>query len=211
MTLSKSRAKPRVQLVGVSGGSGSGKTTFARDLAAALGPGSCAILSQDHYYIDQSAKFRGDGENVNFDHPEALDFILLAQHLADLKRGLAIQVPIYDFVTHKRLPETEGFSAVSVVILDGTLILSQPNIRQHFDHGVFVDAPENVRFERRLKRDVAERGRTPEGVLKQFNRQVKPMHDQFVEPSKAHATSIISGLDSFDHLIGEWKTRLLQQ
>jgi len=198
----------RTQIVGVSGGSGSGKTTFARELAEALGSNACAILSQDHYYIDQSAKFRGDGENVNFDHPDALDFTLLAQHLSDLKRGLTVQVPIYDFVTHKRQIKTEAFESVSVVILDGTLIFSQPKIRVLLDHAVFVDAPEEVRFDRRLRRDVAERGRTPEGVHKQFYRQVKPMHDQFVEPSKANATQVVSGLENFTREIQEWLERL---
>lgn len=154
-----------VQIVGVSGGSGSGKTTFARELAAAIGPSACAILSQDHYYIDQSAKFRGDGENVNFDHPDALDFTLLAQHLGELKRGKTVQVPIYDFVTHTRQVKTEAFAPVSVVIVDGTLIFSQPKIRAQLDHAVFVDAPENVRFDRRLKRDVAERGELPKEFI----------------------------------------------
>jgi uridine kinase len=205
MTRSKIGAS---RIIGVSGGSGSGKTTFVRLLQTELQASVCAVLSQDHYYIDQSARFRGDGENVNFDHPDALDFALLARHLEQLRQGLAIEVPIYDFVTHKRLTQTEPFAAHPLVVLDGTLILSQENIRDQMDVSVFIDTPEDVRLERRLRRDTLERGRTREGVLKQFERQVKPMHDQFVEPSKAHATHVVSGLKSFGPAMNGWATRL---
>lgn len=198
-------------LIGVSGGSGSGKTTFARMLQAALrarladhdrGWG-CSILSQDHYYIDQSARFSGDG-SVNFDHPSALDFDLLSRHLAELRQGRSIQVPIYDFVTHTRSAETTDFPAQAVVVLDGTLILSQPDIRRHLRHSIFIDTPEEVRFNRRSRRDQIERGRTPEGIHRQFFGQVKPMHDQFVEPSKAHAEALIPGTGAFDAHIDRW-------
>lgn len=197
----------RSRIIGVSGGSGSGKTTFAKLLlTGALQP--CVILSQDHYYIDQSAHFRGDGENVNFDHPDALDFPLLAQHLAALRQGSTVEVPNYDFVTHTRRRETEAFPPSPVIVLDGTLILSQPAIRAQLDVSVFIDAPESVRLERRIRRDTIERGRTLDGILKQFHRQVKPMHDQFVEPSKNHATHVISGIETFEGRIEEW-TRAL--
>jgi uridine kinase len=192
----------RSKVIGVSGGSGSGKTTFARLLAQARA--GCVILSQDHYYIDQSAHFRGDGENVNFDHPDAIDFPLLAQHLRMLKQGSAVEVPNYDFVTHTRKRETEHFKPCPVIILDGTLILSQPAIREHLDTSIFIDAPEAVRLERRIRRDTTERGRTLDGVMKQFTRQVKPMHDQFVEPSKSHATHVVSGIEAFENRMAAW-------
>jgi uridine kinase len=197
----------RFRIVGISGGSGSGKTTFAHALQAHLGA-DCAILSQDHYYIDQSARFRGDGENVNFDHPDALDFPLLARHLAALRLGQAIEVPIYDFVTHKRLPRTQPFAAMPVVLLDGTLILSQPAILEQLDSSIFIETCERVRFERRLARDIAERGREREGVIKQFTRQVKPMHDAFVEPSKREARHVLSGEQDFAPSIERWASVL---
>lgn len=204
MTPSNSRSR----IIGVAGGSGSGKTTFVKLLQAALSPSSCGILSQDHYYIDQSAHFRGDGENVNFDHPQALDFPLLARHLEALKRGIGIDIPIYDFVTHTRRHETERFETRPVIVLDGTLILSQPKIREHLDVAVFIDTPEPTRLERRMRRDRIERGRSEDGILKQFTRQVKPMHDQFVEPSKTHAAHVLSGIEAFEHRVADFLKKL---
>jgi len=179
-------------VIGIAGGSGSGKTTLADALKNALGERS-AILYQDSYYIDQSHRFDGDGGSVNFDHPESLEFSLMARHLRELKSGRSVEVPCYDFATHKRLQKTENFKCPEVVIVDGTLLLSQSEICDALDLAVFVDTPESLRYERRLARDVSERGRTPDGVLKQFTRQVKPMHDLFVEPSKAHAQLVFSG------------------
>src|SRR5690606_37607181 len=155
-----------------AGGSGSGKTTLAEALNAALGERS-AILYQDSYYIDQSHRFDGDGGSVNFDHPESLEFSLLARHLRELKAGTPVEVPCYDFATHKRQLATQSFKCCQVVIVDGTLLLSQREICAALDLAVFVDTREDLRYERRLARDVSERGRTPDGVLKQFTRQVK--------------------------------------
>jgi uridine kinase len=183
-------------IVAIAGGSGSGKTTLARKIRQNLGQDKCSILSQDHYYHDQSHKFDGDGGSVNFDHPSSLDFDLLAEHLGQLKKGLSIQVPVYDFVTHRRKKEYELMFPSSVIVLDGTLLFSQPKILEKLDYKLFVDVPESVRFERRLKRDVQERGRTPDGVRKQFESQVKPMHDQFIEPSKKFADHLTH--DHFD-------------
>lgn len=179
-------------VIGISGGSGSGKTTIAQHLNQSLGSRS-ALLFQDSYYIDQSHRFDGDGGTVNFDHPESLEFSLLTKHLKELKQGLPIEVPQYDFSTHSRLTKTVNFKPVNFVILDGTLLLSQKNIREQIDLNVFVTTSEQLRYSRRLERDVAERGRTPEGVKKQFLLQVKPMHDEFVEPSKVFAQLLLSG------------------
>lgn len=186
-------AAPKPFILGIAGGSGSGKTTLARVLAKHFGPGRARILAQDSYYIDQSKRFDGDGGSVNFDHPSAIEFSLMAQHLAALKEGRTVEVPFYDFATHTRKKETESFAPVEFVIAEGILLLSQPVICAELDFSVFVDAPEAVRFARRLKRDTTERGRTPEGVRKQFELQVKPMHDEFVEPSRTRAGLVVSG------------------
>jgi uridine kinase len=195
-----------VMLIGISGGSGSGKTTFARMLNDYLnstrGAGFSAILAQDHYYIDQSARFKEDGDpSVNFDHPSAIEFSLLSRHLEQLRLKKPVEVPIYDFVTHTRKVETTPFPPRPVVIVDGMLLLSQAIVRPWLDHSIYVDAPESVRYERRLRRDVTERGRTPEGVERQFNAQVKPMHDEFIEPSRRYASLIVDGTRDFTAVI----------
>jgi len=180
-------------LIGIAGGSGSGKTTLAAELARALGAERCAVLAQDHYYIDQSHRFDGDGGSVNFDHPSSIDFPLLASHLEILESGRGIDVPRYDFATHKRLALTERFEPVDFVIVEGTLILNDPLVRSRLGYKVFIQTAEALRFQRRLHRDTVERGRTPEGVWKQFSTQVKPMHDEFVEPSQQYADLVVSG------------------
>lgn len=182
-------------ILAVAGGSGSGKTFFAQTLAKKLGPEVACLIYQDNYYIDQSHRFDHDGGSVNFDHPDALDFDLMANHLEDLKNGFDVEIPLYDFSTHKRLLETKFQPSKKVVIVDGILILTQPKLIDIFDTTVFVETPEEIRFQRRLKRDVLERGRTPEGVRSQFEKQVKPMHDFFVEPSKEYADIVSSGTD----------------
>lgn len=194
-------------IIGVSGGSGSGKTTFARALMDFLGEENCSILLQDAYYFDQSRNFKGDG-SINYDHPNAIDFSLMALHLKLLKESKDIQVPQYCFKTHKRLPKVTEFPSKKVIITDGILILSQPRVREVLDHSVFIDTPEEVRFQRRLERDVNERGRTAEGVKKQFAESVKPMHDQFVEPSKKFANVIYSGTADFTPIIIDYLNQL---
>lgn len=195
-------------VIAIAGGSGSGKTYLANSLHARLGDEISTVISQDSYYFDQSAKFDHDGGSVNFDHPDAIDFSLLADHLLELKQGNSVQIPIYDFATHSRLTKTTAQICKKVILVDGILILNSEEIRSVVDTSIFVEAPESVRYERRLKRDVETRGRTPEGVKAQFDLQVKPMHDQFVEPSKKHAHHITSGtcMDSLnkmlDHVAG---------
>jgi uridine kinase len=181
-----------VFLLGVTGGSGSGKTTLARALVKKLGA-SCAVIAQDSYYIDQSARFDGDGGSVNFDHPDSLDFALLAAHLKQLRAGIPVDVPVYDFATHTRRPYSSRLAPAPVVVVDGTLLLSQPAVVSALDACVFVDASEEERYRCRLRRDVEERGRTPEGVERQFRLQVKPMHDLFIEPNKDRAKLIVDG------------------
>lgn len=188
-------------VLAIAGGSGSGKTTVARKIHEIMGPELSAILAQDFYYIDQSAKFDGDGGSVNFDHPSSLDFALMAKHLELLLKGLAVEAPIYEFASHKRSSKTLPFPPKPLILLDGTLILAAKELRPYFTRSVFVQTSEELRFQRRLERDVRERGRTVSGIEKQFLKQVKPMHDQFVEPSKEHATLIISGEGDLDQAL----------
>ncbi|ASD64088.1 uridine kinase [Bdellovibrio bacteriovorus] len=198
----------RPHIIGVAGGSGSGKTYFAKELQKMLGSENCSILYQDNYYIDQSARFDGDGGSVNFDHPQALDFTLLARGLQTLKMGQPLHVPIYDFVTHSRKSETLLERPKRVIIVDGILILHSQEVRAELDEAVFFDTPEDLRFQRRLHRDVHERGRTPEGVKKQFELQVRPMHDEFVEPSKRHAQTIVTDCGDYHAVLSRISQRL---
>lgn len=195
-------------IIGVAGGSGSGKTYFARELQKILGDDKCTILYQDNYYIDQSHRFDGDGGSVNFDHPNSLDFDLLAKGLAALRAGQSIKVPIYDFATHTRKKETLDCHPKKIILVDGILILDSAVVRDQLDEAVFFDTPEELRFKRRLERDVHERGRTAEGVKKQFELQVKPMHNMFVEPSKSYAQTIVKDFGDYHEAIEFFTSKL---
>lgn len=192
-----------VLIVGVAGGSGSGKTTFSRMLQANLGEHFCGLLHQDSYYRDMHEYFDHDGGRVNFDHPDSIEFELLVRHLKELKAGNDIAVPIYDFATHRRKFETQAFACRPVIILDGILLFTQSDLRPMLDMAFFIDTQEDLRFQRRLQRDVRERGRTPDGVRDQFFNHVKPMHDLFVDPSRKFADRVISGEKSFGPVIDE--------
>ena len=187
-------------VIGIAGGSGSGKTTFAKKVIEKLPAKTIRILGQDSYYRDQSAKFDHDGGSVNFDHPDALELDLLGDQIVQVKKGHEIQVPIYDFTTHSRQKETVRVDPAEIILVDGTLIYCNTNIIDAIDLMLFIDVDEKTRFERRLKRDTVERGRTSEGVKEQFFRQVKPMHDEFVEPSKEIAHLIVKD-ENFDQAI----------
>lgn len=195
-------------LLGVAGGSGSGKTYFARAVFKRLGSAACEIIYQDNFYIDQSKNFDFDGGSVNFDHPSSIDFPLLATHILRLKKGSSTEIPIYDFVTHARKVETLTIEPKKIIIIDGILISHADEIRPLFDEIIFFDTPEDLRFRRRLDRDVKERGREPAGVRNQFLKQVKPMHDQYVEPSKAHAHFIFKDVDDFELTVEKYCAQL---
>jgi uridine kinase len=195
--------KSQIYLIGICGGSGSGKTTFAQRVHQQLGSEKTKILYQDNYYKDQSKKFDHDGGAVNFDHPSAIDFELLAEHLKFLKQNKPIQVPVYDFVTHTRAKDYIHFGPTQIILLDGTLILNQEKIHQILDFSFYIKTDEDTRFDRRFKRDTIERGRSPEGVKNQFYRQVKPMHDQFVEPSQNNAHYIVEQ-NSFQDFVDQF-------
>lgn len=206
MTDSTKRNKPYI--VGVAGGSGSGKTYFARHLQAMLGAAKCEIIYQDNFYIDQSKKFDHDGGSVNFDHPDALEFTLLAERLQELKLGNAVEVPIYDFVTHSRKAETVKVTPTPVILVDGILIFHSQEVREQLDDLVFFDTPEELRYQRRLERDVKERGRKPEGVRQQFLQQVKPMHDLYVQPSRIYAHTVVKEMWEFPEVLEAYRLKL---
>ncbi len=210
-TKQNSFSRPNGFLLGVSGGSGSGKTYFAQALQAELGRDVCEIISQDNYYIDQSRRFDFDGGSVNFDHPDSIDFALLAQHLAAFKRGEAVEIPLYDFVTHSRKTETVLIQPKPVIIIDGILIFHLPEVREKFDDLIYFDTNEDLRFQRRLDRDTKERGREPEGVRNQFYRQVKPMHDLYVEPCARHAKNVVSENENFEIVLADYCEKLKHQ
>ena len=180
-------------MVGISGGSGSGKTTLGREVQKILGFDRCKVFYQDSYYLDQADKFDGDGGAINFDHPDSLDFKRMLEDLKTLKQGHSVQVPVYNFATHRREAKTQLIQASDVILLDGILIYTQPQIVSILDKKIFMDTPEDIRFSRRLQRDVEERGRTPEGIKAQLINHVKPMHDKFVEPSQKCANKTYKG------------------
>ena len=178
-------------IIGIAGGTGSGKTTVVQQIMNELPAEEVGIISQDSYYRETTGLSFEDRAKINFDHPRSLDFELLASHLKDLKKGETIQQPVYSFVTHNRTEDTVITHPRKVIIVEGILILSAPFLRELFDIKIFVHADPDERLIRRLKRDIAERGRDMEEVLNRYQTTLKPMHEQFIEPSKAHADIII--------------------
>lgn len=178
-------------LIGIAGGSGSGKTLVARNIVRDLGPGKVVVIDQDSYYKNlEDIPFR-DREARNFDHPDAFDGELLKQHVRDLLEGRAIEQPIYDYTKHRRLAETRHIGEHLVIVLEGILIFGDAELRDLMDIKLFVDADPDVRLLRRLKRDLVERGRSVDSIVRQYEESVRPMHMQFVEPTKRWADLII--------------------
>ena len=186
------------KIIAIAGGSGAGKTTLAKKISKLIGINKCEIISQDNYYFDLSEKFDYDGGAINFDHPEMLEFTLLASHLKKLKEGFSINIPCYDFSTHSRLEKTNKISPTEIILVDGILILNSKELMDLFDLKIFIDTPDDVRFERRMNRDINERNRTQEGVRNQWEVQVLPMHKKYVENTINSANLIVSKDDDFD-------------
>jgi uridine kinase len=178
-------------VIGIAGGSGSGKTTVQRRIVERFGPDHIALLDHDAYYRDLAHLPLEARARFNFDHPDALETDLMVQHLDGLLQGEAVAKPTYDFTNHRRLQATITVAPRPVVIVDGILVLAEPTLRERMDIKLYVDTPDDVRLMRRIERDLAERGRTLEAVLDQYRRTVRPMHLEFVEPSKRHADVII--------------------
>jgi uridine kinase len=177
--------------IGVSGGTGSGKTTVANEILRRVGPRHIVHLNQDRYYRDLDHLSEDERIHHNFDHPSAIEESLLIEHLQMLKAGRAARVPVYDFTRHLRTSEVEVLEPRPVILLEGILILAIAEIRELLDVKIFVDTDADVRFIRRLKRDMAERGRSVDNVITQYVTTVRPMHLEFVEPSKRWADLII--------------------
>ncbi len=199
-------------IIGICGGTGSGKTTIANRILQSVSADEVVFIQQDLYYRnlkDMPLDFRNA---ANFDHPDAIDNDLLVNHLKKLNAGEPVELPIYDFRTHTRVAETTRIQAKPIVIVEGILIFAEPRLLEQMDIRVFVDTPDDIRFIRRLKRDIAERGRTLDSVIEQYVATVRPMHNQFVEPSKRYADVIIPegghNLVSIDLISGKIREKL---
>ncbi len=183
--------RPRPITIGIAGGSGSGKTTVARRILDRIGADRIAYLPHDSYYRDLSDLPREQRALINFDHPDSLDSELFIAHIQSLQRGEPVNVPVYDFATDHRTDEIHTVHPHRVILIEGILIFVEARLRELFDMRIFVDTDDDVRFIRRLQRDITERGRTMESVINQWMQTVRPMHLEFVEPSKRYAHVII--------------------
>jgi uridine kinase len=199
-------------IIGISGGTGSGKTTVANRILESVSADEVVFIQQDLYYRNLKDMPLDYRNAANFDHPDALDNDLLINHLKKLRAGEPVELPIYDFRTHNRLPATTRIESKPIVILEGILIFAEARLREQLDIKVFVDTPDDIRFIRRLRRDIAERGRTLDSVIEQYVATVRPMHIQFIEPSKRYADVIIPeggyNLVSIDLISGKIRERL---
>ena len=178
-------------VIGVAGGSGSGKTTVVRRIVESLGDEQVTVLDHDRYYRDRNDLRLEERAALNYDHPDSLETDLMVRHLNELRGGNPVDVPVYDFTRHARRSVTETIRPRKALIVEGILIFTDAALRTLLDVKVFVDADDDIRFIRRLKRDVAERGRTMDSVIDQYQGTVKPMHLEFVEPSKRYADVIV--------------------
>ena len=180
-------------VIGIAGGTGSGKTTVVRKLVEELGSERVAVIEHDSYYHPDSALPFSERQKINYDHPNSLETALLVDHLDRLRQGQPAEIPVYDFATHSRRPETRLVQPRNVIIVEGILVLCEPELRKLMDLRIFVSTDDDVRFIRRLQRDLVERGRSAQSVIDQYLTTVKPMHLQFVSPSKRYANLIIPG------------------
>ena len=178
-------------IIGIAGGTGSGKTTVVRKLIERLPKGEVVVIPQDSYYKDSSHVPAEERQNINFDHPDAFEWPLLAKHIEQLKKGQAVEQPIYDYITSSRLQETVHVEPKEIIIVEGIMALRDYHLRQQMDLKIFVDADADDRLIRVAKRDIVERGRTIEAVMERYQRVLKPMHEQFIETCKRYADVII--------------------
>ena len=187
----RSTVAERPFLIGVAGGSSSGKTTVAERLAELAGERHLALIKLDSYYVDLTDRPMEERRSFNFDHPDAFDWPLLNDHLAALAAGAPVPVPVYDYVEFNRSGAVRVVQPARIVVVEGILVLWEPTLRERFDLKVFLDTDADLRLIRRLRRDVAERGRSAESVIEQYLATVRPAHERFIEPSKRYADVII--------------------
>jgi len=185
----KPKNKPFV--IGVAGGSGSGKSTVTREVLASIGPEMVSVVMQDDYYLDQSHLSPEDRRKTNYDHPHAFDWPLMVQHVRALRSGETIEMPVYDFAADNRSSKTITVKPAPVIVIEGLFALFDADLRKMMSLKIFVDSAPEVRFIRRLQRDMAERARSAESVIAQYMETVRPMHKQFIEPTKRHADVIL--------------------
>ena len=178
-------------IIGIAGGTGSGKTTVVKKLIERLPKGEVVVISQDSYYKDSSDVPAEERQNINFDHPDAFEWPLLAKHIEQLKQGHAVEQPIYDYITSSRQKETIHVEPREIIIVEGIMALRDYHLRQQMDLKIFVDADADDRLIRVVQRDIVERGRTVEAVMERYQRVLKPMHEQFIETCKRYADVII--------------------
>ncbi|MBO5014098.1 MAG: uridine kinase [Paludibacteraceae bacterium] len=178
-------------IIGIAGGTGSGKTTVVRKLIERLPKGEVVVIPQDSYYKDSSHVPAEERQNINFDHPDAFEWPLLTKHIELLKKGQAVEQPVYDYITSSRLKETVHVEPKEIIIVEGIMALRDYHLRQQMDLKIFVDADADDRLIRVAKRDIVERGRTIEAVMERYQRVLKPMHEQFIETCKRYADVII--------------------
>ncbi len=178
-------------LIGVAGGSGSGKTSMAKNIIREFNPDDVAIIELDSYYFDLRHIPLDMRRRHNFDHPQSYDFDLLKTHIKTLLNGGTVQMPVYDYISHTRSDKSITFSGHKIIVLEGIMVLFEPELRDMMDIKVFIQTTPDIRFIRRLKRDIQKRGRSPQAVIDQYMQTVRPMHEQFIEPSKKYADIII--------------------
>lgn len=178
-------------IIGVAGGSGSGKSTVTRQVLASVGPDMATVVYQDDYYLDQTDMSPEERRKTNYDHPQAFDWPLMMQHVQALRRGESIEMPTYDFTAHNRASQTVTLKSAPVIVIEGLFALYDADLRKMMSLKIFVDTAADVRFIRRLQRDISERGRSTESVINQYLETVRPMHKQFIEPTKRHAHVIL--------------------
>ncbi|MCB0158287.1 MAG: uridine kinase [Caldilineaceae bacterium] len=184
-------SKPTPLVIGVAGGSGSGKTTVSTRIQEIVGRTHITYIQHDHYYRDRPDLSRAERAKVNYDHPDSLETPLMVEHLRQLRAGQPVDAPLYNFATHRRMEETQRLQPARVILVEGILIFVEPALRELLDMRIFVDTDADLRFIRRLQRDINERGRSLDSVINQYLETVRPMHLEFVEPSKRYADIIV--------------------